>query len=528
MPESQSIRALFTAGMTREEFLDKFAQMQAQKSNGDEMSIFDDNIKAETIGALFDEVDKNKDRKLDNGEIYGENGLQNYSKKDGENKFTDDDIKSLYDKTVKNISGRYGTTDPQQLYEKAVQSGDYTQGFYNKALSIQIDMLQDLITERQNDADVKIKSIEQKMNDLIESSAKVSAETKEEERKTYKKLKENEQKMKSATIRKADVENRQNQAQLSMNYLAKRKEQGQEINEDEYNDYSDTYSSLSNEFNVLSAEITESQQNVTALNKKMNDIRAKAVSEDRSLNRAMKSLNRELDSERLSLTSDLALYNSQIGVLSSAKEYADTMMPVDNDYTEAYDEDASKYCKGAEELKDMWMKKWTKALGGEAKAKAKIDKLGGQAFFNKVFEVSQRLHCDANALMGVMNSESGVDPSVGNAAGGAAVGLVQFMPRTAQALGTTSSALKNMSAIKQLDYVEKMINYSKKVGGISSDQNIDSATLYTLVFLPAYAKRDVLTARGHKFYEHNRGLDLNNDGVISKADMAARVRKFMA
>lgn len=528
MPESQSIRALFTAGMTREEFLDKFAQMQAQKSNGDEMSIFDDNIKAETVGALFDEVDKNHDRKLDEDEIYGENGLQNYSKNDGENTFTDDDIKSLYDKTVKNISGRYGTTDPQQLYERAVQSGDYTQGFYNKALSIQIDMLEDLITERQNDAEVKIKSIEQKMNDLIETSAKVSAETKEEERNTYKKLKENEQKLKIATVRKADVENRQNQAQLSMNYLARRKEQGQEIDENEYNDYSNSYSSLSNELNVLSSEISGAQQNVTALNKKMADIRAKAVSEDKSLNRTMKSLNSELESERLSLTSDLAAYNSQIGVLSSAKEYADTMTPVDDNYTEAYDEDASKYCQGAEELKDMWMKKWTKTLGGEAKAQAKIDKLGGQAFFNKVFEISQRLHCDANALMGVMNSESGVDPSVGNADGGSAVGLIQFMPATVRELGTTSAAIKSMSAIKQLDYVEKMINYSKKIGGISQDQNLDSATLYTLVFLPAYAKRDVLTARGHKFYEYNKGLDLNKDGVISKADMAARVRKFMA
>ena len=106
MPENQSIRALFTVGITREEFLDKFAQMQAEKSNNDKMSIFDDNIKAETVGALFDEVDKNKDRKLDNDEIFGEKGLQNYSTKDGENTFTNDDIKSLYDQTVKNISRR--------------------------------------------------------------------------------------------------------------------------------------------------------------------------------------------------------------------------------------------------------------------------------------------------------------------------------------------------------------------------------------------------------------------------------------
>ena len=527
MPESQSIRALFSVGLTREEFLDKFAKMQADKSNNDMMSVFDDNIKAETVAALFDEVDKNKDKKLDNDELFGDSGLQNYNTTDGKDNFTNDDIKALYDKTVKNLSERYGTTNPQELYQKAVASGDYNIGTYNKALTIQLDLLQDLIAERENDAEMKIKSIEQKINNLIEGSAKVSTETKEEERQTYKELKDNEQKLKTAKNHIDSAKNKQEQSKQSIDYLSKRKEQGFSINDEEYNEYNTNYSSTSDEIKKLSSSILMYQQNIAALTDKMNSIRAKAVSQDKSLNRTIKSLNAQLEAEKTALANDISAYTAQMETLSGAKEYADSVTPSDPEYSEKYDEDASKYCKGSEELKQMWMQKWTKDLGA-SKAEAKIQKLGGQAFFNKVFEISQRLHCDANALMGVMNSESGVDPSRGNAAGGSAVGLIQFMPRSAQAIGTTSSALKQMSAIEQLDYVEKMINYSKKIGGISSDQNLDSATLYTLVFLPAYAKREVLASSGHKYYEHNKGLDLNKDGVISKADMAARVRKFMA
>ena len=527
MPESQSIRALFSVGLTREEFLDRFAKMQADKSNNDMMSVFDDNIKAETVAALFDEVDKNKDKKLDNDELFGNDGLHNYNTDDGRDNFTNDDMKVLYNKTINNLSGLYGTTDPKELYQKAVGSGDYNIGSYNKALTIQMDLLQDMITERENDAEIKIKAIEQKINNLIEGSAKVSADTKEEERQTYKNLKDNEQKLKIANARIENAKRKQDQSKISMDYLSKKKEQGYDVNEDEYNEYSNNYSVSTDEIKTLSASIARYQQNIAVLTDKMNAIRMKAVSQDKSLDRTIKLLYADLDAEKAALSNDIRMYKTQMESISTAKEYADSVTQPDSAYSEAYDEDSSKYCKGSEELKDMWQKKWTKELGA-SKAESKIQNLGGQAFFNNVFEISQRLHCDANALMGVMNSESGVNPSIGNAAGGSAVGLIQFMPRTAQALGTTSVALKNMSAIEQLNYVEKMINYSKKIGGLSSDQNIDSATLYTLVFLPAYAKRDVLAASGHKYYEYNKGLDLNKDGVISKADMAARVRKFMA
>lgn len=76
-------------------------------------------------------------------------------------------------------------------------------------------------------------------------------------------------------------------------------------------------------------------------------------------------------------------------------------------------------------------------------------------FINKVKDISSKLNIDPNWLMAIMYWESNktFSPSITNPIG--AVGLIQFIPSTAKSLGTTSSALKNMTAVQQLDYVYK-------------------------------------------------------------------------
>lgn len=76
-------------------------------------------------------------------------------------------------------------------------------------------------------------------------------------------------------------------------------------------------------------------------------------------------------------------------------------------------------------------------------------------FINKVKDISRKLNIDPNWLMAIMYWESNktFSPSITNPIG--AVGLIQFIPSTAKGLGTTSSALKNMTAVQQLDYVYK-------------------------------------------------------------------------
>lgn len=173
---------------------------------------------------------------------------------------------------------------------------------------------------------------------------------------------------------------------------------------------------------------------------------------------------------------------------------------------------SSPFSYNAEELKNKWKKK---------KPKLNLS----NAFFNKVVEIAKRIECDPNDLMGIMNSESGLNPAAVNRFSNA-TGLIQFMPSTARAFNTSVSALRNMSAERQLDYVEKYLISNKKSAGLRG--KVDAGTLYTLVFLPAFAKREVLCHRGDKYYGVNKGLDRNRDGRITKTELGNRVKSLSA
>ena len=146
------------------------------------------------------------------------------------------------------------------------------------------------------------------------------------------------------------------------------------------------------------------------------------------------------------------------------------------------------------------------------------------AFYNKVVQVAKNVKCSPNDLMALMYSESGIEPAKSNKNG--ATGLIQFIPSTAKSLGTSTAALKNMSAVEQMNYVEKLIKNMKKSAGYSDSATLDAGTLYALIFLPAYANKEVLASKGDKYYAGNKGLDTNKDGKITKADLANRLKNY--
>ncbi len=183
--------------------------------------------------------------------------------------------------------------------------------------------------------------------------------------------------------------------------------------------------------------------------------------------------------------------------------------------TENYrDGDTSKFSYDAKELKSKWDKK---------KPNLKLS----QEFFNKVVELSKRVQCDPNDLMGVMNIETAgtFSPTATNPKSGT-VGLIQFHPDYVSNYGTSIAALKKMTREEQLTYVEKYITVNKKQRNITG--KLDAATLYALIFTPAWAKKDVLARRGQSEYNQNKVLDKNKDGVISKADLGSMVRENQA
>jgi hypothetical protein len=150
------------------------------------------------------------------------------------------------------------------------------------------------------------------------------------------------------------------------------------------------------------------------------------------------------------------------------------------------------------------------------------------AFRNKVREIAGRLGCAPSDLMACMAWESGrtFSPSVKNMAGSGATGLIQFMPKTAIGLGTTTANLADMSAEQQLDYVERYFQPFK--GKLTSLADLYMAILWPLAVgkpleYVLWDSRSKPTT-----YRQNSGLDANRDGMITKAECSAKLYAMKA
>jgi subtilisin family serine protease len=149
------------------------------------------------------------------------------------------------------------------------------------------------------------------------------------------------------------------------------------------------------------------------------------------------------------------------------------------------------------------------------------------AFFASMHVVAASLGTQAEYLLAVMNSESGIRANAHNRNGNAS-GLIQFMPATLVRLGWTNGheAFRRLSAEEQLPFVERY--YRPFVPqGLNS-----TARLYQATFLPATLNRgsapetvivDVNNNDNAFAYGPNRGLDRRGDGRILVGDLTAFV-----
>jgi len=101
-------------------------------------------------------------------------------------------------------------------------------------------------------------------------------------------------------------------------------------------------------------------------------------------------------------------------------------------------------------------------------------------FMDKLKRVATALGVSPNALSGIIKHESRFKHHTPNPHSGA-VGLIQFTPKTARQLGTTTQKLAKMTATQQLDYVYQ---FYKSVG---VKPGMDIGDLYMLTFIPTYA-----------------------------------------
>src|SRR5690606_34799001 len=130
------------------------------------------------------------------------------------------------------------------------------------------------------------------------------------------------------------------------------------------------------------------------------------------------------------------------------------------------------------------------------------------AFIAKVEAMAERLGTQPEYLLAVMSFESGFSPSIRNGAGSGATGLIQFMPGTARELGTTTDALARMSAVDQLDYVERYFNNRSDPGELGTLEGVYTTVLYGS---PRPDPDSTLFSQGTAAYRMNAPLDLNRD-----------------
>lgn len=152
-----------------------------------------------------------------------------------------------------------------------------------------------------------------------------------------------------------------------------------------------------------------------------------------------------------------------------------------------------------------------------------IDKLSADDLY-ALATSAFRLGIDPDWLAAVMSFESGFSPSIKNAAGSGATGLIQFMPSTAAGLGTTTDSLSRMTFQQQLPYVERY--FAPYVGKMQSLEDT-----YLAVFYPAFigkADDSILGYSGSAIYDQNSGFDKTGKGYVTKSDITMTIRGVLA
>ncbi len=486
------------------------AVFQSLDTNGDKKVSAEEAAKLNTNSEakeLFTTLDTNNDGKLDTNEISAL--TKYYDDKDDNKKISFNDLTGLYSRTIERLGEKNTPDKAGDIYNKAKQDTS-TPPMDN--ITSQEDVIINLKNTRQVLYQSKVQQLQSQLDDVVTKSSDMTKQQKKEYESNKQKLEKERAKRKDKEAELEQTKEDMEMAQAEIDYIKKHKDADSKENQDKIEKYTKQYNNLKSKCDSLSSDISGIDSKIDNLNTKQETLTSQVKFNKNDAEMNKNRLMAALKQEETSYRNDMRSYDSQLTAIKSAEEMARANDTADYSSEMYQDGDTSKYSYDSKALKAKWGKKHPELSDG---------------FFNKVCEISKRVGCDPNGLMAVMQSESGLKANARNKSSGA-IGLIQFMPKTASILGTSTDALSKMSPEKQLDYVEKYLNSNKKMAGIKSGEKVDNATLYTLVFLPAYAKRDVLATSGSAYYRSNKGLDMDHDGRITKADMNIRMNKMIA
>jgi hypothetical protein len=116
-------------------------------------------------------------------------------------------------------------------------------------------------------------------------------------------------------------------------------------------------------------------------------------------------------------------------------------------------------------------------------------------------------------------------PKVFSTPPGYAVGLIQFSPDTAKALGTSSAQLEGMTFAEQLPWVTAFYD---RYGGPSAFQRPGDYYVAGFGANPRSLDDAVLAKAGSAAYDSNKLLDVTGDGAITAGDLRSFLNKQIA
>jgi hypothetical protein len=140
-------------------------------------------------------------------------------------------------------------------------------------------------------------------------------------------------------------------------------------------------------------------------------------------------------------------------------------------------------------------------------------------FQAKLRQVATALGVEADHLLKIMHFETAgtMDPRITSGTGTGAIGLIQFMPKIATSLGTSTAQLAQMSAEQQLNYVYQFYKANKLPPGSSLSD------IYLYTFMPAVArsgKPDTFVlgkkgAYGKKIWDVDLGKNWDKNSIFA-------------
>lgn len=143
------------------------------------------------------------------------------------------------------------------------------------------------------------------------------------------------------------------------------------------------------------------------------------------------------------------------------------------------------------------------------------------SFRAALVDMAASLGVDPNFLTPVMANESGFNAQARNPMSNA-IGLIQFMPSTARALGTSTEELASMTDEEQLPYVAAYLRpYAPRIAS--------AGDAYMAVFMPRYVGSDpglTIASSPAATYTQNRVFDREGKGYITVGDVERKAQNL--